>query len=177
MNFWLTLLAYDAVWFAAVIGAGNGKGWPGVIAALAFAAWRLAFSAHRNVELRLIALALLIGFILENICARAGFVHYAAAAPLIETPAWLMALWLAFGLTIIPLFGYFHTRPVFAALFGAIGGPLAYLGAAQGWHAVKLLPPVWPALLALAVGWATALALLTSLAGRWLHIDGVRHAP
>ena len=176
MNFWLTLLAYDAVWFTAVAGAGDGKGWPGVIAALAFATARLAFSAHRNIELRLIALALLLGFVLENLCNRAGFIQYAAAWPLPEAPAWLMALWLAFALTIVPLFGYFHARPALAALFGAFGGPLAYLGAAH-WHAVRLSLPVWPALLALAAGWAVALFLLTSLAGRWLRADAARHAP
>jgi len=177
MNFWLTLIAYEAVWFAAVIGAGHGHWWPGVVGTLAFAAWRLAASAHRGVELRLVAMALLLGLVLEGVWVRAGLVGYASPWPLAEAPAWLMALWVAFALTIVPLFAYLHARPVLAALFGAIGGPLAYLGAARGWHAVLLPTPAWPTLLALAAGWAIALPLLTSLARRWLQADAARSTP
>lgn len=169
MNFWLTLIAYQAVWFAAVIGAGHGSWWPGVACTLAFAAWRLAVSSRRGVELRLIVVALLLGLVLEGVWVRTGLVSYAAPWPSGEAPAWLIALWLAFALTIVPLFGYLHARPALAALFGAIGGPLAYFGAARGWHAVLLPTPAWPSLLALAAGWALALPLLATLARRWLR--------
>ena len=171
MKFWLTLLAYEAVWFAAVIGAGHGQWWPGVFATLAFAAWRLAVSTHRTVEWRLLAVALFIGLVLENLWVRSGLLRYAAPWPSAESPAWLMSLWLAFALTIVPLFRYLHARPVLAAVFGACGGPLAYLGAARGWHAVLLPTPMWPSLLALAAGWAIALPLLTTLARRWLRTE------
>lgn len=169
MRFWLTLFAYEAVWFAAVIGAGHGQWWPGVLTTFAFAAWRLAASAHRTVEWRLLAVALFIGLVLENLWVRSGLLRYAAPWPWAESPAWLIALWLAFALTIVPLFRYLHARPVLAAVFGACGGPLAYLGAARGWHAVLLPTPMWPSLLALAAGWAIALPLLTTLARRWLR--------
>lgn len=171
MRFWLTLIAYEAVWFAAVIGAGHGQCWPGVLAMLAFAAWRLSASAHRRVEWRLLLVALLVGLLLENLWVRAGLLAYAAPWPCATSPAWLISLWLAFALTIVPLFGYLHARPLLAALLGACGGPLAYLGAARGWHAVVLPTPSWPSLLALAAGWAIALPLLTALARRWLHAD------
>ena len=36
MSFWLTLLGYQATWFAAVIGAGHGQWWSGVVAAVSF---------------------------------------------------------------------------------------------------------------------------------------------
>lgn len=177
MNFWLILIAYEAVWFVAVIGAGHGQGWPGVLAALAFAAWRLAASTHWRVEWRLAVVALLLGLVLENLWVRFGLVEYAAPWPWAESPAWLMSLWLAFALTIVPLFGYLHARPVLAAVFGAVGGPLAYLGAARGWHALRLPTPMWPTLLALAAGWAVAFPLLTTLARRWLHSDAARSVP
>ncbi|MBD8898535.1 DUF2878 domain-containing protein [Rhodanobacter sp. DHG33] len=177
MSFWLTLIAYEAVWFAAVIGAGHGQWWPGVLGALAFAAWRLMASKHPRVEARLAVVALLLGFILENLWVRSGLVNYATPWPWATAPAWLMSLWLAFALTIVPLFGYLHARPALAAVFGAFGGPLAYLGAARGWHAVLLPAPMWPSLLALAAGWAIALPLLTGLARRWLQTDAVRSTP
>lgn len=168
MTFWITLVAYQLVWFVAVIGAGHGSGWPGVLAAALFAGWRLAVSHRRAVELRLALIALVLGLVLEAAWTGSGLVRYAAPWPLPAAPAWLIALWVVFALTIVPLFGYLHARPGLAALFGAVGGPLAYLGAARGWHAVVMNPPIWQALLALAAGWAIAMPLLTSLARRWL---------
>ena len=168
MSFWITLAAYESVWFTAVIGAGHGLAWPGVAATLLFAAWRLAGSAQRATELKLVAVGLLLGFILETIWVRSGLISYAAPWPTRTHPAWLMALWAAFALTVVPLFGYLHTRLGLAAALGAVGGPLAYLGASRGWHAVLLPAPQWPSLLALAAGWGIALPSLTGLARHWL---------
>ena len=176
MNFWITLVAYQLVWFVAVIGAGHGSGWPGVLAAALFVAWRLTVSRRRAVELRLAVVALMLGLMLEAAWTGSGLLRYAAPWPLPAAPAWLIAVWVTFALTIVPLFGYLHGRPALAALFGAVGGPLAYLGAARGWHAVVMIPPVWRALLALAIGWAIALPLLTTLAHRWSIAPGAERA-
>ncbi|MGB6489528.1 MAG: DUF2878 family protein [Steroidobacteraceae bacterium] len=125
MTFWVTLAAYELVWFAAVIGAGHGLAWPGVAGTLSFAAWRLAASQHRGTELKLIAVALLLGFLLETLWVRLGLIRYAAPWPMQTHAAWLMALWAAFALTVVPLFSYLHERPWLAAALGAVGGPLA----------------------------------------------------
>lgn len=172
MNFWLTFAGYEAVWFAAVIGAGHELAWPGVAATLLFVVRRLGVSRYRAVEARLLGVALLLGLLFDAGLAWAGVAQYAAPWPWPQAPAWLTALWLAFALTIVPLFGYLHERPGLAALFGAVGGPLAYLGAAHGWHAVALVPPTWRALLGLAIGWGIALPLLCGLARRWLRTTG-----
>lgn len=171
MNFWLAFAGYEAVWFAAVIGAGRGLAWPGVAATLSFAAWRLGVSSHRIVELRLIGVALAIGIVIDGLGVGLGLLGYASPWPWAEAPAWLTALWVAFALTIVPLFGYLYRRLWLAALFGAIGGPLAYLSAAHGWHAVVLSPPTWRALLLLAVAWAITLPLLCALARRGLRAN------
>ena len=72
---------------------------------------------------------------------------------------------------IVPLLGYLHRRLLLAAVFGAIGGPLAYLGAARGWDVVQFAQPQWHSLLALAAGWAVAMPLLAWLARRGLQSD------
>jgi hypothetical protein len=169
MSFWLTLLGYQATWFAAVIGAGHGQWWPGVVAAGLFALWRLWVSPHRALEARLVLVALSIGLVLENLWVRSGLLGYAAARPWAGSPAWILALWWAFALAIVPLLGYLHRRLLLAALFGAIGGPLAYLGAARGWGVVQFASPQWHSLLALAAGWALAMPLLAWLARRGLQ--------
>ena len=169
MKFWITLVAYELVWFAAVIGAGHGLVWPGVVATMVFALWRFAGSTRPRVELKLVVVGLALGVILEGIWGHFRLIRYAAPWPLPSHPAWLMALWAAFALTVVPLFGYLHARPWLAAAFGAVGGPLAYLGAARGWHAVLLSSPQWLSLLALAAGWAIAFPCLTVLARHWLR--------
>lgn len=169
MKFWATLAGYELVWFCAVIGAGRGRAWPAIVGTLLFTAWSLATSRHRRIELRLIVVALVLGVLLETIWVRSGLFYYAAPWPFAEAPAWILALWVAFALTIVPLFGYLHTRPWMAAAFGALGGPLAYLGAARGWHAVTMTAPVWQVLLWLALGWGFAMPLLTMLARHWLQ--------
>lgn len=178
MNFWLILVAYEAVWFAAVIGAGHDLAWPGVVAAVVFAAWRLAVSAHWRIELRLIGAGLLLGVVAEAAWGYGGLIRYEAARPWTEVPAWILALWMAFALTIVPLFGYLRERPWLAALFGAIGGPLAYFAAARGWHAATFVAPVWRVLPWLALGWGISLSLLCVLARRWLRAtDSIAPAP
>lgn len=169
MNNLAILLAYQATWFAAVIGAGHGLWWPGVLAAALFALWRLAVSPHRALELRLMLTALGIGLMLENLWVGSGLLDYAAAWPSAGSPAWILALWCAFALVVVPLLGYMHRRLWLAAVFGAIGGPLAYLGAARGWNVVQFSEPSWRGLLALAAGWALAMPLLAALAARGLH--------
>ncbi|WP_313232287.1 DUF2878 domain-containing protein [Stenotrophomonas acidaminiphila] len=170
MNTLAILLAYQATWFVAVIGAGRGSWWPGVLAAVLFALWRLAVSPARALELRLLLAALGIGLLLESVWVGSGLLDY-AAWPWAGPPAWILALWCAFALVVVPLLGYLHRRPWLAAVLGAVGGPLAYLGAASGWDALRFSEPRWHALLALGAGWALAMPALAALAARSLQRD------
>lgn len=169
MIFWLTLFACQATWFAAVIGAGHGLWWPGVLATVLFTLWRGVISPNRRLELRLIAAALALGVVLENLWVASGLLDYAVAWPWAGSPAWILALWWAFALAIVPLFGYLRNRLGLATVMGAIGGPLAYLGAARGWDVVRFAEPAWTSLLALGAGWAVAMPLLVWLSGSGVH--------
>ncbi len=170
MNVWSNLIGYQLVWFCAVIGAGQGLAWPGVAAALVFAAWQLGVSRHPRMEWRLIAVGLLLGLSLDGAQAQSGLLTYAAPWPWASAsgaPAWILALWVAFSLTFTQSLAFLQARPWLAAAIGAIGCPLAYLGAARGWQAVAFAPPAWRALLWLAVAWGVAIPLLALLARRW----------
>jgi hypothetical protein len=81
-------------------------------------------------------------------------------------PAWILALWVTFALTFSQSLRYLQSRLWLAALLGLLGGPLAYLGAARGWHVVTFAEPAWRGLLALALGWALATPALAWLARR-----------
>jgi len=176
---WTNLVGYQIVWFIAVAGAGRGRAWPAVVAMAVFAAWQLAVSRRRRLELRLAAVACGIGAVLDGGLAASGVLHYAAAAPALPAggaPVWILALWISFALTVTRSLAWLQGRPLLGALLGAAGAPMAYLGAASGWNAVVLAQPAWPALLCLAAGWAVAIPSLCGLAGRWSEDPAARPA-
>ena len=173
MNFWLSLIGYQAVWFAAVIGASRGVVWPGVIGMLVYASVQLLGARNYRADLSLMATALVFGFVLDGALVRSGLASYAAMWPHAAiAPAWILALWVTFALTFTQSLRYLQTRLWLAALLGLIGGPLAYLGAARGWQVVSFAEPAWRGLLLLAVGWALATPALA-----WLARGGVTTRP
>jgi hypothetical protein len=167
MAFWANLLGYQAVWFAAVIGAARDASWVGVAAAALFVAAQLAASKERRSDLLLVLSALLAGIMLDGTLASVGVLHYASPGALLPTPVWILAVWAAFAMTINHSLAFLRGRVEWAIVLGAIGGPLAYLGAARGFGAVVFTTPAWHAVALLALGWAIALPSLALLAQRW----------
>lgn len=174
MTFWANLIGYQIVWFSAVIGAGRGLWWPGVIAAAIFMPLHFALARqHRSgrvADFKLLAIAILIGTLLDGSISASELARYAAsevAMPSGGAPLWILAMWGSFALTLRHSMTFLLGRPVVALLFGAIGGPLAYLGAARGWQVIAFAEPRWIGLSALAIGWGLAMTLLSTLAHRW----------
>jgi hypothetical protein len=186
MNFWANLIGYQIVWFCAVIGAGRGLWWPGVIAAAIFIPMHFAFAGQhrrgRATDFGLVLIALLIGAALDGVIATSELGRYAAnamALPIGGAPLWILSLWASFALTLRHSMTFLLGRPILALAFGALGGPLAYLGASRGWQAIVFAEPRWMALLVLALGWGLAIPVLTMLARRWSMptADAVPTAP
>ena len=168
MKFWTSLIGYQLVWFAAVIGAGRGLAWPGMVGMLLYATCQLAVWHHFKVDLSLMATAIVLGLLIDGGLIHTGLASYAAPWPSAAmTPAWILALWATFALTLTQSLIWLQTRPWFAVLLGAMGGPLAYLSASRGWHVVSFADPAWRGLLWLGIGWALATPTLTWLAARW----------
>jgi hypothetical protein len=167
MKFWVSLIGYELVWFGAVIGAAHGLAWPGVFGMLVYASCQLGFARRYKADVSLMLAAIAMGFVLDGGLIRAGLACYAAPWPSATlAPAWILAMWATFALTFTQSLAYLQMRLWLAALLGAIGGPLAYLGAARGWHVVTFADPVWHALLWLGMGWALATPALAWLARR-----------
>lgn len=171
MRFWGNLIGYQAVWFCAVIGAGRGLAWTGVLAAVAFIAWQLSLSQNRAVEIRLLALALVLGSLVDGVLAARGWALYAAPWPSNAfAPVWILALWAAFSQTITQSMALLMRHAWLAIALGAVGGPLAYLGASRGFDAVTMVPPDSRALVWLGVGWGVAMPTLAIAARRWTRV-------
>ena len=163
MRFWINLLGYQAAWFVAVGFAARGLAWPGTVACLGFAALTWWQSPRRRSDLRLVAAALACGLLLDGALAATGWLAYAAPLPALPAPAWIVALWAAFAMTLQHSMQWLLARPLAAVLFGAMGGPLAYSGAARGFDAVVFNMPLQATLL-LGFGWGFAMWLLVAIA-------------
>ncbi|MGH8369800.1 MAG: DUF2878 domain-containing protein [Gammaproteobacteria bacterium] len=168
MNFWISLIGYQIVWFSAVIGAGHGVIWPGLIAMLLYVSWQLSISRQRKADLLLILTAIVAGCALDGTLLNTGLLSYVVMSPLpMIPPLWILALWISFSLTFTQSLQYLQTRLWLAMLLGLFGGPLAYLGAARGWQVVTFATPTWHAITSLAIGWALVTPLLAWLARHW----------
>jgi hypothetical protein len=167
---WSSFIGYQLVWFIAVIFAGRGQPWPGVAAALAFIAWQIGIAPRRLGSAGVLLMALACGASIDGLVRGLDLADYAAATPALPpdgAPLWILGLWGCFSLTLAGPLRVLGTRPWLAVVLGAIGGPLAYAGAARGWDALRFHAPEWQALAVLATGWAIAMPLLAALSRRW----------
>ena len=163
---------YQCGWFACVLGAAWRYPWAGFGIAAALIGVHLALSSERPVEIRLVLLATAVGAVVETFQIAAGTYHFASgtlsdAFP----PLWLLAMWAQFATTFRFSLRAVMLRPLPAGLFGATGGPLAFL-AGERLGAVTLQPPVTYALLRLSIAWGIALVVF-SLVARRVTPDGL----
>lgn len=158
------IIGYQLVWLACVAGAGRGIAWSGPLAASAFVALTLAFGGKREADLRTLAMAVPLGFATDSLFAASGWMIYAQAGPWpLLAPAWIVALWASFAMTINHSLAFLDGRPWLAILLGLLGGPLAYWAAADTFDAVDFGLPLPLALSAIAFAWAALMPLLMSL--------------
>ena len=102
-------------------------------------------------EIKWCLIALAIGAIFDQVILSLGIIKYHNNGWSTSiVPVWILALWLAFALTINVSLRWLRGKYLIALAFGAIGGPLAYLGA-QKMGAVTLGNH---SLIVLALGWA-----------------------
>jgi uncharacterized protein DUF2878 len=162
----LNVVAFQAGWLACVLSAAYGSPAAGLAAAAAVVAWHATQAARPAQELKLVAMAVLIGVFWDSALVALGWLAFAPYALLEKlAPYWILALWAMFATTLNVSLGWLRGRWLLAALLGALAGPLSYwAGAKLG--AVVLLKPV-PALAALAIGWAVILPALLALARRF----------
>ncbi|MEW5318879.1 MAG: hypothetical protein WDW38_010063 [Sanguina aurantia] len=172
MKFWACLIGYQLVWFCAVIGAEHGLAWPGVAGMLVYALLQLALLRNYRTDLSLMAAALVFGSLVDGGLAYTGLARYGAAWPSAAfAPVWILALWMTFSMTFTVSLVYLQKRLWVAILFGALGGPIAYMSASRGFHVVTFTAPAWRGLVFLGVGWAVATPLLALIARRSVPAD------
>ena len=165
MTLALNAAAFQAGWFACVLGAAYGWPWAGVAAAAGLVAFHALRAPRPGQELKLVAVAVLVGALWDSVLVAAGWIAFAPDAFAQNlAPYWILALWALFATTLNVSLGWLRRRLLLAALLGALAGPLAYWGGAK-LGALELREPA-AALVALALGWAAILPALLALARR-----------
>ena len=167
---------YQIGWFACVLGGASHRPWTGLLIALILVGVHLALSLERSLEVRLVVLATAVGAVVEMVQIAAGTYRFTSGTVTDALPPpWLLAMWAQFATTFRFSLRSVVTRPVPAVLFGAAGGPIAFL-AGERLGAVTLLPPLAYGLLRLSVSWAIALIIFSAVVRRIAPERGADYA-
>jgi hypothetical protein len=175
----LNYLLYEAGWFACILGAAWGHPWRGTMLGVIPLVAHVALVRRRREAVALILWTALIGLVVDTAQIGLGTLHFTSGtlADLVGRgaawlpPPWLTLVWAQFAMTFHFGLSWLKRRPGRAALFGLIGGPLAFLcGRRLG--VVTLHPDLWPSLLSLAATWGVAMPAALALATRQDQLAG-----
>ena len=157
-------IAFQTVWFAAVLGAAHQLDWAGPLAFAAFTLAHFSFNnSHRREDIILLIIAVSVGTLLDSAYKLSQLLVYqgwTVAAYL--APLWISVLWGNIALTLNHSLSWLRGKILLAILFGAIGAPLSYLAGAH-LGALEILPPTWFGLTVIGIAWAVMTPVLTNL--------------
>ena len=162
----VNFILFQIGWFACVIGAAKQMPWLGVATVVAIVAWHLTQAKQAKKEVQLLIIALVIGGTFDQIMLNHQLITYQAHGwSSMLVPVWILALWAEFVTVLNVSLRWMKGRWIIAVLFGAIGGPLAYMGAEKlGAVTLNHLPISY---IALSVGWACLTPLLLKLSQKF----------
>lgn len=133
----LNFVAFQITWFACVLSAGAGRPIVGVLVALVHLAVHLCVVPRRRPELARVISAMALGLIGDSALTALSCIAFTGPArsgpggAVGLTAVWMLMLWASFATTLRYSLRWLRGRPVLAAGFGAVGGPLAYWAAAR----------------------------------------------
>lgn len=164
MNALINASAFQVLWAAIVLSAAHGIDLLGAALLLAWLPMHARLSRVARTDLALFLVLALAGPLLDTLLEQLGWIRFSGMRlhPALA-PLWLAALWGNFALTLNHSLRPVLERPALAILLGAIGGPLAYWAGAR-FGIAEFLAPQYRGLLALALIWASVMAVL----GLWL---------
>ena len=162
----INFVLFQLGWLACVISAANQQPLFGAVIAsviIGFHIFRASIPAN---ELKLIAIAILIGLAWDSILVWQGLLVYTTGMWLpFLAPYWIIVMWALFATTLNVSLRWLKGKLWYAVVFGAMGGPLAYY-AGQRLGAVEF-SETYLALGALFIGWAVFTPLLMVLSERY----------
>lgn len=167
MMAWLiNFIAFQLGWIICVVAAAQGWPWLGSGVVALIVVFHLSRTPQPGAEFTLVLLVGLLGGLIDTLWVQLDLLRYSAGIVVAGmAPHWIIAMWMLFAITLNVSLRWLRGRWLLAALFGAIGGPLAYYAGAK-LGAVVFTEPAWQGLATLALAWAGAMPLLMWLAQR-----------
>ena len=160
---WFDAVLAQVGWWACLLGAASGRPLlgPAVVVALLAVQLRGLPPAVRRRAAGHVLLLGVAGTTLDSLLSIFGVLRFEGQYVIWLAPLWITALWCQFA-TALPAFAALRSRPVVAALVGALGAPLAYSGGAR-MGAAALHPEPWLSVLVLGALWAAVFPLMLRL--------------
>jgi hypothetical protein len=166
----INVILYELGWSCCVLGAAWGYPLSGGGVALILVLVHLWLVEDRRREIYLILVAIMLGLMIDSGQQMLGLFRFKPDGLGLILPFWVFVIWAQFATLFRFALSWLSSRYLLAALFGAIGGPLAYGGGIQLGAAEFGSHPLFT-LIALAVIWALVVPLLVWISGR----DGTWH--
>lgn len=164
MRLIIDIVGFQASWWAAALGAGAGNWVPGSVVGGAVLLLQVMAAKVRTATIATVLAALGLGLVLEAALIAAGLVRYGATWPMTGLPpVWLLTLWMVFATCIEATLRMLGDRALLkGALLGAVIAPPTYW-AGEGFAALSLAEPKWPALAAIGMAWAIATPVMLAV--------------
>ena len=172
----INVALFYVTWFACTLGAARGHPWLGIGVATASVILHLAFISPGRREATVLVLCGFLGLILDALVLQLDRIQFPGAERnALIAPAWMTALWVAFGTLLSVSLAWMRGHYTIAQLFGAIGGPLSYYGGAK-LGAIQLTEPLRNSLIVIAAEWWLAMPVLLKIS-ETLHSPQQSEAP
>ena len=164
----LQFIAFQAVWFAAVLGAARGEMIWGPAAVLGMFLLHLRWArGDRLGETLYVLLWGVAGTLLDSLIHGLGLTLFPTSSwsPSWLAPPWIASLWFAFAM--LPRFSLSWLRPHtrWAVILGAVGGPLSFQAGARLQATATGAEPLWTWLV-LGLEYALIVPLMLRTAGQ-----------
>ena len=160
----INFVLFQAAWFVCVLGASYNHTYLALTLSLIILLLHFAIIKNRMLELKLIIIAGLIGLLFDGALLNFDLIIYNdPGLPYPFTPIWIVMLWMIFAMTLNHSLAWLSQKIYVSVLFGAMGGPLAYI-AGEKLGAITLLSTY--SIITLSIGWALITPLLLLIANK-----------
>mgnify|MGYP001351779366 CR=1 FL=1 len=158
----INFVLFQAAWFVCVLGASYNQTYLALPLSIIILLIHFSLIKKRMLDLKLIIIAGLIGLLFDGVLLNFDLIIYNdPGLPYPYTPIWIVMLWMIFAMTLNHSLAWLSQKYYLAILFGAIGGPLAYI-AGEKLGAITLLST--NSIITLSIGWALITPILLVIA-------------
>jgi hypothetical protein len=156
----INAVLFQITWFACAIGSANNLIWPAVVACAVLAAFQLHPKNRHQTDFKLIAIAIILGLIIDTAWIQLRFMEYSDHIPFKEiAPLWIIVLWIGFAMTINHSLNWLKKHPLLPAITGLVFAPLSYFAGVK-LGALAFTGNLTVITLSLGLAWALAMTVL-----------------